>query len=314
MSFFAPPARLETSVFTRLPDKFRSARRSAWADSNRGGAAIDSFLEGPSFDRAGNLYVTDIPFGRVFRISPDGAWSLITEYDGWPNGLKIHQDGRIFITDYKLGIVLLDPEAGKISPYLETAGSEGFKGVNDLVFAPNGDLYFTDQGQTGLQDATGRVYRLDSSGRLTCLISTVPSPNGIVIDKAGVNLFIAVTRAQAIWRIPLSGGGPIGKVGVFAHLHGGLGGPDGLALDADGCLLVAHAGFGSIWRLSPVAEPLLRIVSCAGLSTTNLAFGGADGTDLFITESQSGSILTARLPAPGLPMYSHAGSAQPGEK
>lgn len=54
-----------------------------------------------SFDRAGNLYVTDIPFGRVFRISPAGEWTLVTEYDGWPNGLKIHKDGRIFITDYK---------------------------------------------------------------------------------------------------------------------------------------------------------------------------------------------------------------------
>ncbi len=33
----------------------------------------------------------------------------MSEYDGWPNGLKIHKDGRIFITDYKRGIVLLDP-------------------------------------------------------------------------------------------------------------------------------------------------------------------------------------------------------------
>src|SRR3712207_8550982 len=52
-----------------------------------------------------SLYVTDIPFGRVFRISPEGEWEQVAEYDGWPNGLKIHTDGRIFITDYKRGLV-----------------------------------------------------------------------------------------------------------------------------------------------------------------------------------------------------------------
>ena len=78
------------SEFSRMPDKFRKKRRSSWADANAAGMELESFLEGPSFDRAGNLYVTDIPFGRIFRISPAGEWTLVTEYDGWPNGLKIH--------------------------------------------------------------------------------------------------------------------------------------------------------------------------------------------------------------------------------
>ena len=55
MSFFAPPRRVETTVFTRLPDRFRKLRRSAWADANRDTFEIDSFLEGPSFDREGRL-------------------------------------------------------------------------------------------------------------------------------------------------------------------------------------------------------------------------------------------------------------------
>lgn len=305
MSYFSPPADIPTRIFTRIPEKFSTARRSAWVDANRGGHAIGSFLEGPSFDRAGNLYVCDIPFGRIFRIAPDGDWTLITEYEGWPNGLKIHRDGTIYITDYKRGILTLDPASGAITPFLETAGSEAFKGVNDLIFAPNGDLYFTDQGQTGLQDPTGRVYRYDTGARLTCLINTVPSPNGIVLSADGASLFIAVTRAQAVWRIPLGTSGLFGKVGVFAHLHGGMGGPDGLAMDADGCLCVAHTGFGSVWRLSPVAEPLHRIRSCAGISTTNLAFAPGDAQKLYITESQTGSILVADMPAMGQTLYSH---------
>ena len=305
MSFFAPPPSVTAELFTRLPDRFRRVRPTAWANANRGGHAIDSFLEGPVFDRAGRLYVTDIPFGRIFRIDQAGEWDLVAEYDGWPNGMKIHRDGRIFITCYKRGLMLLDPDTGAVTPFLENAGSEGFRGVNDLTFAANGDLYFTDQGQTGLQDPTGRVYRLRPSGELTCLVDTVPSPNGIVIDDAMGSLFVAVTRAQQIWRIPLNASGLVAKVGVFAQLHGGLGGPDGIALDAEGCLIVDHTGFGSIWRLSPVAEPLLRVTSPAGISTTNVAYGGPDGVILFITESQTGSILTARMPAAGQTLFSH---------
>src|SRR3954465_3089402 len=203
--------------------------------------------------------------------------------------------------------MLLEPDSGTVTPFLETAGSEGFKGVNDLTFGFNGDLYFTDQGQTGLQDATGRVYRLTPSGELTCLVGTVPSPNGIVIDTAMTSLYVAVTRAQQIWRAPLGASGIVAKVGIFAQLHGGMGGPDGIALDSEGCLIVAHTGFGSIWRLSPVAEPILRVTSPAGISTTNIPYGGPDHATLFITESQTGSILMTRMPAPGQKLYSHDG-------
>jgi gluconolactonase len=307
MSFFAPPPRVETTVFTRLPERFRQMRRSAWSDANRAGKPVNSFLEGPSFDRQGRLYVTDIPFGRVFRVSPSGEWEQVAEYDGWPNGLKIHRDGRIFITDYKRGIMLLDSDSGAVTPFLDTARSESFKGVNDLVFGPRGELYFTDQGQTGLQDPTGRVYRLDTNGRLDCLINTVPSPNGIVVAPDASFLLVAVTRANQIWRLPLHADGSVTKASIFCHLHGGPSGPDGLALDAAGGLLVAHAGFGTVWRLSPRAEPLARIASCAGWSTTNLAFGGAEGRTLFITESETGTILQATLPVPGQPLYSHTG-------
>jgi gluconolactonase len=78
------------------------------------------------------------------------------------------------------------------------------------------------------------------------------------------------------------------------------------ALDIEGCLLIAHEGFGSVWRLSPHAEPLDRIVSCAARATMNLAFGGPGNARLFIVESQTGSILQADLSTPGLPMFSHS--------
>ena len=67
---------------------------------------------------------------------------------------------------------------------MDRANGERFKGVNDLVFASNGDLYFTDQGQTGLHDPTGRLFRLRQSGKLELVLDGIPSPNGMQL-KAG---------------------------------------------------------------------------------------------------------------------------------
>src|SRR5688572_13675575 len=192
---FGQIRKIEVRRFASLPAKFRRKGRTAWSDPNRQGAPVDSFLEGPSFDRKGNLWCVDIPFGRVFRISPKGEWELIVQYDGWPNGLKIHKDGRIFITDYRKGLLCLDPRSGKIEARLETAFSESFKGLNDLHFADNGDLYFTDQGQSGIADPSGRVYRLRANGELQRLVANAPSPNGITINGRNTQVYVALTRA-----------------------------------------------------------------------------------------------------------------------
>jgi gluconolactonase len=292
MSFFAPPPHCGTEVFTRLPDRFRKPRPTEWARWNRGGREIDSFLEGPCVDAEGRLYVTDIPFGRIFRIRAEGDWEQLTEYDGWPNGMKMAPDGHLLVTDYKRGLLRLNPASGAVTPLLEDARSEGFKGLNDLALGADGSIFFTDQGQTGLHDPTGRVYRLQADGRLDQLIGTVPSPNGIVVAPDLSHVLVAVTRANQVWRLPLHGDGAVTKAGIFLHLHGGPGGPDGLAWDGSGQLLVAHTGVGTVWRFNAQGKPTLGITSCAGASTTNLC---VSGDDLFITESETGSILRARL-------------------
>jgi gluconolactonase len=310
MSLYPPPEVIEMEVFTRLPDTYRKRDvRGRWADANAGGAALHSFLEGPSFDRAGDLIVTDIPWGRVFRVAPDGGWSLVVEYDGWPNGLKIDREGRAWITDYRHGILRLDLGSGAIEPVLTDVRSEGLKGVNDLYIDRQGNVWFTDQGQTGLHDPTGRVYRLEpASGRLTRVVDTVPSPNGIVMNRAETHLYVAVTRANQVWRMPIFEDGGTSKVAAFVTLSGGLGGPDGLAMDEDDNLLIAHAGNGCVWVMSRLGHPLYRLVvpDGAGMTVTNLAFGGADRRDLYVTESASGTILKARLPTAGRAMASHA--------
>lgn len=305
MYIFQPPVRVRTEVHFRVPDSFRKKQRTAWSDPNRGGQEVDCFIEGPSFDRAGNLYFVDIPFGRVFRLSPRGECELVVQYDGWPNGLKIDKDGRIFICDYKRGLMRLDAQRGEVTPVLIGRHSESFKGLNDLVFARNGDCYFTDQGQTGMQDPTGRLYRLSAGGRLECLVDTIPSPNGVVLNNAENRCFVAVTRQNAVWRVPLLPDGAITKVGTFLQLSGGAAGPDGLAIDREDGLYVCHLGIG-VWRFDASGVPTHLFEPRVGSHITNLAFGGPDNRTLFMTESESGSILRAEAPVPGQPMYSRA--------
>jgi gluconolactonase len=304
---FAPPKDIETEIFARLPDEFRRVDPgNEWVAAQPVGSPPHSVLEGPSFDRDGNLWCVDIPNGRIFRVTPDGIFHLVAQYDGWPNGLKIHQDGRIFIADYKHGIMLLDPVSGKVTPYLVRANLERFKAVNDLFFARNGDLYFTDQGMTGMHDPTGRVFRVHADGRVECLLDNVPSPNGLVMNLDETMLFLAVTRGNCVWRVPLRRDGGVAKVGIYIQLSGGWGGPDGLALDEAGGLAVAHVGLGTVWVFDARGEPKYRVRSCAESHTTNVAYGGPDGRTLFITESGSGTILKAQLETAGKPMYSHA--------
>ena len=302
---FAAPPVIETELFARLPEKLRKDNApSDWVENQPGLSFSHSLLEGPSFDKDGTLYCVDIAHGRVFTVSPKGEFDVIAEYDGWPNGLKIRRDGRIFIADYKHGIMELDRKTGKVEPVLERFRVERFKALNDLVFASNGDMYFTDQGHTGLHDPTGRVYRWRADGTLECLVDMVPSPNGIVLSRDETMVFVAVTRSNTVWRIPLMPDGGVAKVGVFVHMSGGNG-PDGMAMDVEGNLAVAHVGFGAVWLFNPRGEPIARVESCAGHHTTNVAYGGPDNRDLYITESETGSILRARMEIPGQPMYSH---------
>lgn len=153
--FFAPPPELTAEVYARVPDELTPAGGSDWARVQHPGKQFRAFLEGPSFDRDGNLYCVDICHGRILRCDPQGTFTVAAQYDGEPNGLKIHKDGRIFIADHAHGLMVMDPVSGKVEPFLTRPGLERFYGLNDLHFASNGDLWFTDQGQSGLHAPYG---------------------------------------------------------------------------------------------------------------------------------------------------------------
>ncbi|MBO6783585.1 MAG: SMP-30/gluconolactonase/LRE family protein [Alphaproteobacteria bacterium] len=303
---FAPPPVIETKVFVDINAGFGiTDSPSEWAGLLFGRPDTPSFLEGPSFDRDGNLWLVDVARGRLFRVTPDGDVTVAADYEGEPNGLAFHRDGHGLIADHYHGIMHLDPESGRVEPYCVRNGNERFLGTNDLTFASNGDLYFTDQGTSDLIDRSGRVFRLRADGTLDLVCGELPSPNGLVLSADERILFVGLTRDNAVWRMRLrDDGAPADQVGRLIRLSGGTG-PDGMAADADGNILVCHVGFGTVWIFSPTGAPLFQVKSCKGPAITNCAYGGPDNRTLYITESSSGCVLTADLPVAGRPLYSH---------
>lgn len=303
---FKPLEIIKARVWSSMPATFRRKSRTGWSDPNRQNAEVECFLEGPAFDRQGNLYIVDTPFGRIFRIDPKGNWELVVQYDGWPNGMKFHKDGRLFICDYKKGLLVLDVKTAKLETLLETAYSEGFKGLNDLHFTNTGDLYFTDQGQTGIADPTGRVFRLNAKGELRRLCENVPSPNGITVATTEKHVYVGVTRSNSVWRLPLMADGSVSKTGVAIQLSGGVGGPDGIDMDADNGLYVCQLGVG-VWRFDANMLPthLIHSEDHKHHHLANIAFGGPDRKDMYITDSLSGDVLVAKAPVAGKLLYGH---------
>ncbi len=135
----------------------------------------------------------------------------------------------------------LDPHSGRVSNILGRRWSESFKGVNDLVFAQNGDIYFTDQGQTGMHDPTGRVYRLRTDGTLDLLVGNVPSRTGWCSMARSTFCLSLPPVATVSGASPDAGRNGIRRSAIFVQLSGGLAGPDGLAMDSEDNLIVAHA-------------------------------------------------------------------------
>ncbi len=292
---FAGLPTIPTEVFARLPDEHRLAHvETAWSRS-RGGPGLHSFLEGPAFDAEGLLWCVDLAHGRIFQISERGEFTLFHRYEGRPNGLKIAPDGSILVADAMNGILRFDPRTRAMTTVLAEFEGKKLRGPNDLTLAANGDIYFTDPGVSDLRRREGRVFRIRTSGAVEMLLDDIAYPNGLVLAPEQDALLIAVTRSLQVLRLALLPD-VVGehRCGVFVQLSGGLAGPDGMTVDRDGNLYVAHSGLATVWKFDRLGEPLARMRSCTGIRTTNLAIS-PDGGSAFITESETGTILRARL-------------------
>lgn len=287
------PFILIADKWTSLPPEFRRLGDSEHSQNQKRGRPLDSFLERPLFIPAlSSLFVTDILYGRIFSIDiATATWSLVVEYDGEPNGMAWNPvTQKIVIADFKKGILSLDPQTKIIETVASRFHGEYFKGPNDLVVDSDGSIIFTDQGMTGLHDPTGRVFRLHLDSRIVQILGNGPSPNGLVLSLDRSSLFVAMTRDNAVWHIPFYADGSVQRIGRFSSYFG-IGGPDGMALDEEGNVFVAHSTLGTVFVHRPNGELLGKIKSPLGSGTTNLTWAGENLNILCIIESETGSVL-----------------------
>ncbi|MEO3471787.1 SMP-30/gluconolactonase/LRE family protein [Roseomonas sp. CAU 1739] len=289
------PRDLSATLFARLPpDLHHTGEPTDWVRVTRPGQRLHSFLEGPCFDGAGHLWLVDVPYGRIFRVDPDGGWTLAHAYAGEPHGLARLGDGAFAVTDYRRGVLRLGSD-GTMTPLVTGVNTEAFRGLGDITRGPDGSLWFTDPGRSSLTDPTGRLFRLrPGATSAEPVLINIPYPNGVALSPDGKLVHIAVTRANAVWRLLADAPDPLlPMTGVFLNLSGGLG-PDGLAIDRHGRLAVAQAQAGRALVFDRLGDPLARIVLPEGRWTTSVAFA-PDADVLFIVEAETASIYRADL-------------------
>jgi gluconolactonase len=296
-----PPKEIHAKIFSILPIAFRTEGMSEHGKNQKRGKALDSFLEGPVVVND-TLYLADIPYGRIFAVDLSSKqWTMLLQYDGEPNGLAWHEQRQeLVIADFKEGILAFNPTTKKLSTVMSRFNGERLKGPNDLVVDKRGSILFTDQGMSGLQDPIGRVYLLFMDGRADVLLRNGPSPNGLVLNESQDSLFVAMTRDNSVWLLPLYPDGSVQRTGRFSSYFG-VGGPDGMATDAEGNVFVAHSTLGSVFVHRKDGTPFARIMTTAvGRGSTNLTWGGKDRQTMYIVESESGTVMIVQWHCSGV--------------
>jgi gluconolactonase len=286
-----PTPVVDMEIFTQLPANLHVTEGvSRWAEIQKGNGRIPAFIEGPALTSDGDLFLVDVAWGRILKVDRTGRFAVVYQYNGAPNGLTLKPDGSLLIADHHLGLLHLHSPLGSpsLSVIADRFGHEHFRGLNDLTLDPFGSILATDQGGTGLQDPTGKVLRYDTDQICTALVTNVPSPNGIAVSRELGSIYVAVTRDNSIWRIPMNPGGAVTKVGRYIQLSGGDG-PDGIVAGPNGTLLVAHLGPGLVWVFDRRGLPIVALRSPLGLGTTNVVID-IDGV-AYVTESETNTVL-----------------------
>jgi gluconolactonase len=248
---------------------------------------VPGYSEGVVIDADGAVYLSDVYHGVIYRIGREGE-ARVWATTGAPNGHKILSDGTHLVCDGSQRAVLRLDATGKI---LGKAASEyegkPLRSPNDLTLDPRGGFYFTDPGGSNVQNPIGTVYYVDVRGEIHLVADGLAFPNGIALRPDGKTLLVGESNHNRILSYDVVAPGKVGKMRVFANLPTKQGEqianePDGICLDADGNLYVAHYGMRQVQVLSPIGK-LLRSYAAGNLTTSNVAFGGARLDQLYVT-------------------------------
>ncbi len=237
------------------------------------------FADGPLWVTRGGwegvpfLFFTDVRGNAIHRWSPqagdtsDFIRSVLDSgrEDGWsigPAGLALDASGNLLICDQGSRRILRLTPRGERATFVDHFGEQRFNSPNDLVWGPDGWLYFTDPpfGLSGHDDDLEKeldfngVFRVSVDGKTVELVAEGQSrPNGIGFSPDGSSLYVSNSDPdRKNWiRYPVNEDGSLGAGQVFydvtSNNEEGL--PDGLVLDQEGRLY--GTGPGGVWVFSP---------------------------------------------------------------
>ena len=267
-------------------------------------------VEGPSFDRAGNLYFCAIYSGAILRLTPDGK--LSTFFNGGKmkfGGTAVHKDGRIFASDVGTGaIIAISPDGSSFETIL--APSTNYI-PNDIVFDDAGGFYFTDWRGTA-NTPTGGGYHVAPDKTVTQVLPNVSMANGIALSPDNKVLWTAEYAAERLHRTDLNAQGKVARSHVTYSFTGR--GPDSMRVDADGNVYVAMTNQGRILVFNANGSPIGQILAPGRengnfLKLTSLAFIPGTRDMLIVSWDENGPggtmIFRARGFAKGVTLYSH---------
>ncbi len=268
--------------------------------------ATFSFAEGPVWAN-GALYFSyliqknesPLDGGHLMKYTQQDGISIFLE-DAATNGLALDSSGNLIVASHGiagLATVNLGSASTTLSPLTTEYAGHPFNSPNDLAVRSDGTIYFTDPnyqcGGCNNQPIMG-TYRRSPNGTVELLENVQHDvPNGIALSPDEQTLYVGGSQLRAY---PVSDDGSVGVGRDF----GAVNGTDGLGMDCAGNLYVTLNGQNRIIALDPAGNQLPGALSLQ--NPTNVAFGGADGKTMFITNQENNGALRALAwDVPGYP-------------
>lgn len=260
------------------------------------------YSEGVVVDHDGNLYFSH--GAVVSKLTPKGHHEIWAK-TGAPNGHKILADGTHLICDASRHAVLhLDPIGRDLADESDDSEGKPLRGPNDLTLDPAGGFYFTDPGGSSAEMPIGTVHYVTDNHETSTVASGLAFPNGICLRPGGKELLVGESKKNQILAFPVISQGKLGPSKVLVKLPDKGEGqidnqPDGMALDAEGNLYVAHYGMRQVQVISPKGE-ILRRYPGGNLTTSNVCFAGPNLDQLYVTGGEPGALFRLDLGVKGL--------------
>jgi gluconolactonase len=248
------------------------------------------FTEGPVWDQAGFVWVSDETLNKIFRVYADGHKEEMIAL-GDPDGNTYDRQHRLLDCASVLrGIIRLSADGKKYDIVADKFEGKRFNSPNDVVLGPDGAIYFTDPtldlpaGQKQEIPYQG-VYRIDPKGEVQLLTKDLSQPNGLAFSPDGKHFYVDDSEQRNIRVYDFQPNGTISGGRIFGEEPGGKddGVPDGIKMDKAGNMFVT--GPNGIWIWDPQGHHLGTIVLPE--QPANLAWGDADYSTLYITATTS---------------------------